>query len=324
MKETFKIGELSVASGEKVCRNIFVPGTDYELPITVINGVEDGKVFLATAGVHGCEYPGIQALVELSQEIEPEEVCGAIVFIPVVNPSGFYGRRAYVCPADEKSTNFNHISPGDKNGTLAWKVSAFIFDEIVPQCNFHVDMHSGDIVEDLEEFIAVCATTDPEMEKFCTEVAKHTSFTHRINSHGRRELYNSSAIDRGVPGLLFERGGQGILNWDEAEKDKDDIISICQYLKILDGEPIDNSEGQIYYPRHHWGEAEHTGLFYKFVNTGDEIKKGQKIGEIRDMWGNVLEEIIAKFDARVKISPNSLGLSKGHDTFMYGSTREED
>ena len=324
MKKTLTIGELSVAQGEKVSKVITVPGTNYELPITVINGSEDGKVFLATAGVHGCEYPGIQSLIELSQEIEPEEVSGAIIFILAVNPPAFYGRRAYVCPADEENKNFNHISPGNKNGTTADRVSAFIFDDIVPQCDFHVDMHSGDIVEDLEEFIAVCATTDPEMEKFCTEVAKHTCFTHRINSHGRRELYNSSAIDRGVPGLLFERGGQGLLNWDEVERDKDDIVSICQFLEILDGDPIDNSEGQIYYPRHYWGETGHTGCFYKFVTTGDEVKKGQKIGEIRDMFGELLEEIHAPFDGRVKISNNTLGVSKGDDTFMIGCTKETD
>lgn len=324
MKKDLKIGELTVKPCEKVSKCIIVPGTNYELPITVINGEEDGKVLLVTAGVHGCEYPGIQALVELAQEIEPEEVSGAIIFIQAVNPPALYGRRAYVCPADEENKNYNHISPGNKNGTTAERVSAFIFDEIVPQCSLHVDIHSGDIVEDLEEFIAVCATEDPVMRDYCTEIAKHTCFTHRINSHGRRELYNSSAIDRGVPGLLFERGGQGILNWDEVERDKDDIISICQSLNILDGEPYDNSEGQIFYPRHCWDEAHHTGLFYKFVTTGDEVKKGQKLGEIRDIFGNLLEEITAVFDGRIKISNNTLGVSKGDDTFMYGNTRESD
>lgn len=324
MKQTINVGELAVKCGEKVSKCIVVPGTDYELPVTIINGCGEGKVFFATAGVHGCEYPGIESLVELSQEIEPEDVSGAIIFVLAVNPPALYGRRAYVCPADEENKNYNHISPGNKNGTTADRVSAFIFDEIVPQCDLHVDMHSGDIVEDLEEFIAVCNTENDEMRDFCTKVAQHTCFTHRINSHGRRELYNSSAIDRNVPGLLFERGGQGILNWDEVERDKMDIISICQYLGILEGEAQDNSEGQIYYPRHYWGEAGHTGLFYKFVETGDEVKKGQKIGEIRDMFGELLEEIHAPFDGRVKISNNTLGLSKGDDTFMIGCTREND
>jgi predicted deacylase len=63
---------------------------------------------------------------------------------------------------------------------------------------------------------------------------------------------------------------------------------------------------------------------YKFVETGDEVKKGQKLGEIRDIFGNLLEEITAVFDGRIKISNNTLGVSKGDDTFMYGNTRESD
>ena len=54
------------------------------------------------------------------------------------------------------------------------------------------------------------------------------------------------------------------------------------------------------------------------------MKKGQKLGEIRDIFGNLLEEITAVFDGRIKISNNTLGVSKGDDTFMYGNTRESD
>ncbi len=324
MKRSIQIADLTAACGQKAEALVTVPGTSCELPVTIINGSSDGKVFLVSAGVHGCEYPGVQASVELAREIDPAAVSGAVIFVHSVNPSGLFGRRAYVCPADEESKNFNRISPGDKNGTLADRVSAFFFSEIVPQCDLHLDIHSGDIVEDLEEFIAVCNSPDPAVRDWCTEIAKHTCFTHRINSHGRTELYNASAICCGVPGLLFERGGAGRVKREEIDRDKADILSICRYLGILEGEPIDNAAAQIYYPRHYWGQAGHTGLFYSFVAIGDEIKKGQKLGEIRDFFGNLLEEIFAEYDGRVKIACNTLGISAGDDTFMYGNTREED
>ena len=324
MKKTIQIADMRADCGQKTAGMITVPGTSYELPLTIINGSGDGKVFLVSAGVHGCEYPGVQATVELAQEMDPSAVSGAVIFVHSVNPPALFGRRAYVCPADEESKNFNRISPGNKNGTTAERVSAFFFTEIVPQCDLHLDIHSGDIVEDLEEFIAVCNSPDPEVRDYCTEIARHTSFTHRINSHGRTELYNSSAIDCHVPGLLFERGGAGQVKRDEIERDKEDILSICRFIGILEGEPIDNTAAQIFYPRHHWGGAGHTGLFYRFVKTGDEIKKGQKLGEIRDFFGNLLEEIFAEYDGRMKIANNTLGISAGDDTFMYGSTRESD
>ncbi len=323
MKSTVCVAGIQCLPGQKTSEIITIPGTAYRMPFTIINGNEDGKKIFITAGVHGCEYPGIQAAVELSQELDPAKVRGLIVIIPAFNLSALYGRRAYVCPEDEESKNYNHIFPGDRNGTTAERVAAYVSEEIVPMMDLHVDLHSGDITEKLVEFIDVCNSKDPKIVEWCTEICKHTSFTHRINSNGRTEVYNSSAIDRGVPAILFERGGLGQVNRDEIDRDKADLISIMRYIGILPGKPLDNSAGQIFYPRHHWGSAGATGLFYKFADTGDEIRKGQKIGEIRDIFGNVLEEIFAEFDAHIRLSNNTLGIAKGNDTFMYGSIREE-
>ncbi len=324
MKREINIAGLTVASGEKVRTMVKVPGTEYEIPVTVINGVDDGKLFFATAGIHGLEFAGIQATVELSEELDPYEVSGAVVFVPCVNTPAFFQRRAYICPADEENRNYNMTFPGKEDGTIAQRVAWFISDTITRHADFHVDIHGGDVVEDMEEFCAVCNTDDKEMQNFVIEAAKHTSFTHRIVSHGSSETYNVSALKLHVPGLLFERGCAGILNWDEVERDKMDLVSLMQFLKILPGEPIDNSKGQIFYESHSWGSAHATGLFYKFVNIGDEVAKGQKIGEIRDFNGNILEEIFAEFTGRVKIANNTLGISEGDDTFMYGSIRKEE
>ncbi len=322
MRNEINMAGLTVASGEKVRKMVTVPGTSYEIPVTVINGVEDGKVFFVTAGVHGLEFPGIQATVELSEELEPEEVSGVVVFVPCVNTPAFFKRRAYICPDDEENRNFNMTFPGKADGTVAQKVAYFITETITKHADFHVDIHSGDVVESMEEFCAVCNCEDKEMQNFVIEAAKHTSFSHRIISHGASETYNVSGMKLKVPGLLFERGGAGILNWDEVERDKMDLISLMQFLKILPGEPIDNSTGQIYYQSHFWGSAHATGLFYKFVDIGDEVNKGQKMGEIRDFNGNVLEEFFAEFTGRVKIANNTLGISEGDDTFMYGCVED--
>ncbi len=316
------IGGMDVLPGEKVKHVFTIPGTeDCQLPVTVINGAEEGKVFLATAGVHGAEFPGIQACIELAEELDPLQMKGAVILVPVVNASGFYGRRAYVCPADEKNQNLNRVFPGKADGTLAEKLAHFLTEEIIKRCDFHVDLHSGDIVENLEEFCAVGNTPDPELRSFIIEASKHTSFTHRIHSSGRREVYNRTAIDLGIPALLFERGGGGIVKREEIDRNKSDLISLMQFLEILPGEPLDNSEAQIFYPWHHWAEAGATGCFYSYVKLGDEVKKGQLLYEIRDPFGNVLESVRAEYSARVKILNNCLGIHKGDDTIMYGTSR---
>lgn len=61
---------LEVKPGEVKQGWLAVEGCCYELPMTVICG-GTGKVTLITGGVHNAEYVGIQAAVELAQELKP-------------------------------------------------------------------------------------------------------------------------------------------------------------------------------------------------------------------------------------------------------------
>ena len=55
----------------KIQKIIPVPGTEMTLPVTEIIGAKAGGTITLSAGVHSREYIGVQALIELSQEIDP-------------------------------------------------------------------------------------------------------------------------------------------------------------------------------------------------------------------------------------------------------------
>ncbi len=315
-----ELGGIKLDRGTKKRVLLEAPGT-ISIPSYFICGAQPGPTVLFSAGIHGCEYPGIQALVELGKSLDPVELKGNLILITIFNLPGFLGRRPYVCPADEKEKNFNHIFPGSPDGTLADITADFIMQNIVRFCDFHVDLHSGDMVEELEEYITVCNSPDQEVKDLCRKAAACTSFRHCLISGGRREFYNSSAIDLGVPSLLFERGGCGMWTEEEVQANISDLMSLLRHFEMLEGAPEDHSGTQILCPRSRWLEASESGLFYRFVRAGQEIIKGDKLGEIRDIWDReVLEEFYAEFDGRVKIACNTLGISAKNDTFMYVQT----
>lgn len=323
MKENITIAGLTVPSGAKKSGFVAVPGTDYSFPVTVINGGSDGKTFLATAGIHGCEYPGILAVTELAKEIDPKTVSGAVIFVHAVNMSGFLLRQPYVVPADENRKNLNRLFPTDGTGTLADKICVFLMEQFVKGSDFHVDLHSGDIVEDLESCMIVANIPDLEKKALITEVAKHTSFRWRMNSGGKREFYNGSAITYGVPSLLFERGGAGQCLRSDVDDDKSDLVRVMQCLNILPGEAPLNEE-QVFFDKHEWTEAESgdEGLLIPFVKVGDDIRQGQKLFEIRDMFGNLIREIYAKYDGHIVIQSRTLSVHPGDDLITYGHIGE--
>lgn len=48
-----------------------------------------GKTLVITAGVHGCEYVGIEAAKRMAEFLEPMELAGNVILIPLVNRCGF-------------------------------------------------------------------------------------------------------------------------------------------------------------------------------------------------------------------------------------------
>lgn len=74
MSDTMDICGLKAERGQKLQTYIPVLDSNTKIPITIINGQNDGPTLLITAGIHGGEYPGIAAAIEISQAIEPEVI----------------------------------------------------------------------------------------------------------------------------------------------------------------------------------------------------------------------------------------------------------
>ena len=89
---------LEVKRGTKLRTMLPVPDTTVKIPMTVINGTEDGPTLLITAGIHGGEYPGIAAAMELGRDIMPEHIRGCLILMHPVNVQGFWARREFIVP----------------------------------------------------------------------------------------------------------------------------------------------------------------------------------------------------------------------------------
>src|SRR5712692_4324082 len=86
-------GNLKAAPGEKVTGFLDVPGTAVRMPLTLINGANTGMTLSITAGIHGGEYPSIEAAIRLAAMLDPRELSGLIVVMPLVSTQAFRGTR---------------------------------------------------------------------------------------------------------------------------------------------------------------------------------------------------------------------------------------
>ena len=124
-------------------------GKELFFPVATVTGNNPGPAAVITAGVHGCEYPGIVSAIRLFKELSPEDVNGSVKIITITSTAAFEERSMFVTPYDK--VNPNRAFPGRIDGTYS-EVLTYRTMELIAGADYHMDLHCGDMVEDLDPF----------------------------------------------------------------------------------------------------------------------------------------------------------------------------
>jgi predicted deacylase len=147
-RASFSVGTATAKRGEKVTGVIAVPaGVDAatNIPVAVVHGAKPGPVLALVAGSHGTEYASIIALEKMIAMLNPAEISGTVIIVPLVNIPSFEQKIVHVNPVDGKS--MNHMYPGKIDGTQTDRASCLITKQVVEQCDHLIDLHGGDLDE---------------------------------------------------------------------------------------------------------------------------------------------------------------------------------
>lgn len=227
MSDNVNICGLEASRGQKSRTFLPVPDTASHIPVTIINGQGDGPTLLITAGIHGGEYPGIAAAIELARDLEPQNISGSLIIIHPVNTPSFWARSAFIVPEDGK--NLNREFPGDAGGTLSQKIAHVLSQKFFPQADFYIDLHSGDIHEELYPYVYYPGLPNEETAATAQAVAQVLDMEYMVRSTATSGAYNYAAIS-GLPSLLIERGGAGLCLREDIEAYKKTFSTSCASL----------------------------------------------------------------------------------------------
>src|SRR5436189_4460879 len=93
-----------LAPGKTQRHLIKLPGAalakDEPRPVISITGAKPGPVLFVNAGVHGGEYPAIEAVIRLSNIMDPKKIAGTVILMPVMTLPAFRARTPFVGPLD--------------------------------------------------------------------------------------------------------------------------------------------------------------------------------------------------------------------------------
>lgn len=286
MKPDLKIGDISATPGKKSKGFLKVANSSVQIPVVIANGAQEGPTLLVTAGIHGGEYPCIDAGIRFGRDVDAAQVCGAIMVVAPVSMNAFHARQAFFVPEDGK--NLNRVFPGKATGTMAEQMAHTLMTEVVPHASAWVDLHGGDIPEALVPFSGIHVARDPKITEQSRNLAAAFGIQYVVHPSSLGGTTLDAAADRGIPALLAEAGQLGILDEDNTQILLRGCWNVARYLGILPGEvkPVTLKE----FENWPWVRASHTGCWYPQVKIGDTVSKEQVVGIVKDYFGETLAE----------------------------------
>lgn len=325
-QKSLTVGEVITHQGEKKSGYIVVPGGSdsdiVKIPITIINGVNDGPTLALVAGVHGYEYPPVLAMTKLSQQLDPSKISGKVIIVHVANIPSFLKRTVYYNPHDWK--NLNRVFPGKVDGTNTERIAYQITKEVINQCDYLIDNHCGDGNEDLMQYLYCTEIGNPELDAKTRQLAINFNLKVIVHETGRtkdieKSLYvSNTALLRGKPSISIEAGKLG----GTAEEDIMAIMkgnyNILKHLKMLDGKPKIDFESVWVNEYVIIRSEQKEGLYYPLLSRGDHVQKGELVGYLTDYFGNRIQEVKSPFDGIILYIIATPPMMKGEPMAMIG------
>lgn len=263
------------------------------IPVVVVHGSKPGKTIALVSGAHGTEYSSIIAIEKLINILDPSQLTGNVILVPLINIASFEQKVPHVNPVDNKS--MNRFYPGKLDGTQTDRALYVITKEVVDHCDYLIDYHGGDLDESLRPYAYWGAVGNAEQDKISKDMVLAFGLDHIIIWSGRptdpaasRYLDNTSSL-RGKPSIVVEAGYSGVVESDDVALLVNGTLSTMRALKMLPGEPH-YIENPVWLSQVVDVLADGPGIFYPLVKRGSYINQGMKIGYITDYFGKTIAE----------------------------------
>ena len=278
----------AAALGEKSAMSL-TAAPDLELPVLVVRGTKPGPTLVVSAGVHGDEFEGVQAIFDVVRELDPHTMSGSLLAVPVANPPAFWNLTR-TSPLD--GGNLARVFPGNPNGSPTEAI-AYAFDQrILSLADFYLDMHSAGVkwlMPTLVGYHEKDLPAAPAAEAFGAPII----WTHPSIAPGRTV---SAAADRGVSSIYLEARGAGRIHPDDLLVYRRGIHRLLSHLGITNTPlaplppPIRRAgDGNI----DRGASATQRGFLTPSVDVLQAVQPGDVLGTLHDMWGREIERFVA-------------------------------
>lgn len=249
------------------------------VPVVILNGRQPGPTLLLAAGVHGDEYEGQIALLDLVQGLDPDALRGRVIVLPSANPAASLAATR-TSPID--GVNLARAFNGWTAPTPTWQLAAGIEQLLLPLADALVDLHSGGTSLDYVPCGFGRLPKERELARrtldlLCAFAAPVTALVDRPEASG---TLVSAALGRGIPAMATELGGGGGVSRSTVQVARDGIARVLAHLGMTGSLQAAPATRLMLVENAHFLRSPGSGLFDPAFDLGAEVAEGTLAGRL--------------------------------------------
>ena len=276
---------LDLAAPGKRAGHLLLPWSDntnplggHPIPVMVATGAP-GPTLLVTAGVHGDEFEGPVAILDLWRDIDPATLRGRVIALPALNAPAV---RASCRTSPLDGANLNRAFPGDPDGGPTAQIAHLVEAVLLPGCDAAVDLHSGGKASWFHPCALPARAPDGAIDTANMALARAfgAPAIWLLGSGNDARSLNGAATRRGVPMIAAELGGGGAIDPALTALAVRGLWRIMAALGMTDAAPApENPDAGV------WETADPAlritapfdGLVEPLARAGDRVGAGQPV-----------------------------------------------
>lgn len=281
--------------------------TEVDMRVKVIRGVEDGPTVFVTACIHGDEVNGLEVVRKLGRALNPQELAGTVILVPIVNVFGFIQKSRYLPDRRDLNRSF----PGSTRGSMASQLANKVIEHVVCKSDAGIDLHTGPE----GRFNLPQAWVNYEWPE-ARELAQAFGMPYTLKDSPRDGSLRKAAQGLGVPVVLFE-GGEGLRFEKPAiQQAFEGVLRVLGAKGMIETMP---EKETVWVEKTRWVRARRAGVLRPKVRSGDQVEESMSLGSVGDPFGSKLFKISAPKSGVVLSHATSPLVNKGDAIFRIGT-----
>ncbi len=313
IKKEIRLDNISVQPRQKIFAALKVgelpDNSDVLVPIIIIRGSK-GPILTITAAIHGDEVNGSEVCYQLAQKLNPEDIKGTLVLLPICNPLAF-NSRVRKTPLD--GLDLNRCFPGKLNDSITYQIAYALFNSVIRKTDYLIDFHSGGFKFRLAPHVRV----DPS-NLDAINMAKAFGLKFVIQRKGIFTLLATARKQLKIPGICVEIGEGNRLEKEYVELGVKGVINTMIYLNMIEGE-FKKTFQQILLKDRWYVRSTKGGLLVSLKEEGEKVRKNEPVAEIHNPYSSESTFLYSPVNGYVIGIRRNPQLSTGEGTILIYS-----